>query len=124
MKATRRRWIEAATAAALLAAVPPLFRNGYGDLTIVRLARQLIPDHAAAGRLARRYRAVVAPRDLAADVKRLDRLARRAGRTEVARAHLKSAVKRDFQSGNSCIVDGWVMARTELTLCASADKLS
>jgi len=37
---------------------------------------------------------------------------------EGAVSHLEESIKNDFETGNTVIVDGWILSRTEARQCA------
>jgi len=117
-----RRSVLASTALALLAgAVPGIGSPRHATRGCCEAVAALWSREGGARRVGREYLAQ-APDD--ADPDRLAEILFGDPRTAAAmssaalRAHVARRRARDFETGDTVIVDGWVLARTEARLCA------
>ena len=79
-------------------------------------------DHASACEIGRAFiaagGATPAPESLARQIERVHGLPEPACGAQAGLAWLAAAVRRDFEWGRTVTLNGWVLARTEVELCA------
>lgn len=115
----RRTLVSALALAAVVAASPGLDAGGRGLLARAPGALALWRNRAAARAIGRRY---LAAEPGEADAVFLAEQLFGDDRTSLSLAEMRQAVgaarTRDFANGDTVLIDGWLLARSEVRLCA------